>query len=129
MEGRPARIDPVFIWHTEPTWFSPSAQQERMMDISSTCSATFGYQSDTHAPLWPYCLKVRLEPSSVLLLVPMAVMGFPKEAGMGWPESSVSFGLGSKRSTWLGPPSMNSQITDFAFGSWWGFLGARGSTM
>src|ERR1700676_4652219 len=99
MDGRPARIDPVFIWHTEPTWFRPSAQQERMMDISSTCWAMLGYQSETHAPLWPYCLKVRLGPSSVLLPVPMAVMGFPKEAGMGCPVNSVSFGFGSKRST------------------------------
>src|SRR5229473_596700 len=100
-----------------------------MMDIWSTCCAMLGYQSDTHMPLCPYCLKVRFEPSSVLLLVPMAVIGLPKEAGMGCPFISVSFGLGSKRSTWLGPPSMNSQITDFAFGSWCGFLGARGSTM
>src|SRR6202163_4357980 len=99
MDGRPARIDPVFIWHTEPTWCRPSAQQERMMDISSTCWAMLGYQSETHAPLCPYCLKVRLEASSVLLLVPTAVMGFPKEAGMGCPDISVSFGLGSKRST------------------------------
>src|SRR5260370_32909507 len=129
MEGRPARMDPEFIWQTEPTWFRPSAQQERMMDISSTCSAMLGYQSETQAPLWPYCLKVRFEPRSVLLPVPMAVMGLPKEAGMGWPLSSVSLGLGSKRSTWLGPPSMNNQITDLALGSWWGFLGASGSTM
>src|SRR6185369_5810998 len=99
-----------------------------MMDISSTCSATFGYQSDTHMPLCPYCLKVRLEPSRVLLLVPMAVIGLPKEAGIGWPLNSVNLGFGSKMSMWLGPPSMKSQITDLAFGSWCGFFGARGST-
>src|SRR5262249_25597780 len=98
-----------------------------MMDISSTCCATFGYQSETHIPLWPYCLKLRLEPSSVLLAVPIAVIGLPKDAGMGWPFISVSLGLGSNRSMWLGPPSMNSQITDLAFGSWCGFFGARGS--
>src|SRR5207245_6383681 len=105
-----------------------SAQQERMMDISSTCCATLGYQSETHMPLRPYCLKVRLEARRVLLLVPMAVIGFPKEAGMGWPFNSTSFGLGSKRSRWLGPPSMKSQITDLALGSWCGFFGASGST-
>src|SRR5450432_592932 len=117
MDGRPARIEPVFIWQTEPTWLSPSAQQERIIDISSTCCAVCGYQSDTIMPLWPYCLKVRFDGMRVLLLVPMAVMGLPNDAGMGWPASSSSFGLGSNRSTWLGPPSMNSHITDFAFGS------------
>ena len=76
----------------------------------------FGYQSETQMPLWPYCLKVRLVPISVLLPVPMAVMGLPKDAGIGCPLSSFSLGLGSKRSTWLGPPSMKSQMTDFAFG-------------
>src|SRR5437762_9254048 len=97
------------------------------MDISSTCWATLGYQSDTHMPLCPYCLKVRFEASKVLLLVPMAVMGLPNEAGIGWPFVSVSFGFGSEMSTWLGPPSMKSQITGLALGSWWGFFGASGS--
>ena len=60
------------------------------MDISSTCCATLGYQSETHMPLCPYCLKLRFEPSKVLLLVPMAVMGLPEEAGMGWPASLFS---------------------------------------
>src|SRR5437667_9002126 len=100
-----------------------------MIDISSTCCAMSGYQSETHMPLWPYCLNVRLEPSSVLLDVPMAVIGFPNDAGIGCPLISVSLGLGSNRSTWLGPPSMNSQITDLALGSWCGFLGASGSKM
>src|SRR5262249_44555553 len=97
------------------------------MDISSTCCAIFGYQSETHMSLWPYCLNVRLEASSVLLAVPIAVIGLPNDAGMGWPFSSSSFGLGSKRSTWLGPPSMNNQMIDLAFGSWCGFFGASGS--
>ena len=29
--------------------------------ISSTCSAMFAYQSDTHMPLWPYCFQLRRE--------------------------------------------------------------------
>ncbi len=96
MDGRPARIDPVFIWQTEPTWFSPSAQHDRMTLISSTCCAILGYQSDTQIPLWPYCLKVRLVPISELLPVPIAVMGLPNEAGIGCPFNSFSLGLGSK---------------------------------
>ncbi len=30
-----------------------------MTAISSTCWAMFGSQSETHSPLWPYCLKAR----------------------------------------------------------------------
>ncbi len=84
--------------------------------MSSTCSAIFGYQSDTQSPLSPYCLKVRLLGMSVLLAVPIAVMGRPNDSGIGWPAMSSSFGLGSNRSTWLGPPSMKSQMMDFALG-------------
>ena len=29
------------------------------------------------------------------------------DSGIAWPSSSLSFGLGSNRSIWLGPPSMN----------------------
>src|SRR5690348_14204604 len=116
MEGRPARIDPVFIWHTEPTWFSPSAQQERNMAMSSACSAMLGYQSETHMPLCPYCFQVRCDGIKVLDAVPIAVITFPKDSGTGCPASRVNSGLGSKISRWLGPPSINSQITDFAVG-------------
>src|SRR5471030_1115054 len=79
-------------------------------------------------PLSPYCFHVRPEGISVFDAVPMAVVTLPKEAGMGWPARRSSSGLGSKRSRWLGPPSMNSQMTDLAVGAWSGFLGASGST-
>ena len=84
--------------------------------MSSTCSAIFGYQSDTQMPLRPYCLNVRLLGMSVLFEVPMAVMGRPNDEGMGCPARSSSLGLGSNRSMWLGPPSMDSQMMDFALG-------------
>ena len=42
--------------------------------------------------------------------------GRPKESGIGLPASLSSAGFGSNKSMWLGPPSMNSQITDLAFG-------------
>ena len=45
--------------------------------------------------------------------------------GNGLPSSSVSSGLGSSRSTWLGPPCMNSEIIAFAFGAKCGFFGVR----
>src|SRR3954452_19731140 len=129
MEGRPARIDPVFIWQTEPTWFRPSAQQDRMMVISSTCSPTLAYQSETHIPLCPYCFHLRREAIRVLCAVPRDVWeGLPMESGTGLPSSLVSRDLGSNRSTWLGPPSINRNMTDLARGGWCGFLGSSGSS-
>src|SRR5579872_6412818 len=118
MEGRPARIEPVFISQTDPTWFNPSAQHERITVISSTCGPMFEYQSETHMPLSPYCFHVRFEGIKVLSAVPHEVcLGLPIESGMGLPASLASRGLGSNRSTWLGPPSMKHQITDFAIGA------------
>ena len=67
-------------------------------------------------PLWPYCLNVRLEGISVLVAVPMAVIGRAERLRHWLAASLSSSGLGSKRSTWLGPPSMNSQMTDLAVG-------------
>ena len=66
-------------------------------------------------PLLPCRFHVRGEPISVLPPVPIAVIGLPKLAGIGWPDSLFNSGLGSNRSIWLGPPSIKSQMTDFAF--------------
>src|SRR5947209_2480800 len=114
-------MSPVFIWQTDPTWLRPSAQQEPRIHMSSTCCARVGNQSETQMPLLPYCLKVRFDRIRELEAVPMAVMGRPKDEGMGWPLSLSSSGLGSKRSMWLGPPSMKSQMTDLALGGKCGF--------
>src|SRR5579864_4262847 len=48
------------------------------------------------------------------------------DGGRDWPEYFWSAGLGSKRSIWLGAPSMNRQITFLACGAKCGALGARG---
>ena len=45
------------------------------------------------------------------------VTGRLNELGVTWPASFSSSGFGSKRSMWLGPPSMNSQMTAFARGA------------
>src|SRR5688572_99196 len=50
----------------------------------------------------------------------MAVMIGPKLSGCGFPANSFSFGFGSKRSMWLGPPSMNRKITLLACPEVWG---------
>ena len=75
-----------------------------------------GYQSDTHKPLCPCCAHFRLVGMIVLPTVPMDVIGRPNDSGIGLPASLSSAGLGSNRSRWLGPPSMNSKMTDFARG-------------
>src|SRR5580704_10166447 len=106
----------------------PSCQHERSTVMSSTCCAMLGYQSETQIPLWPCCFQVRFEGISVLPPVPMAVMGLPNDAGSGWPASRASSGFGSNRSTWLGPPSMKTQITDLALGGKCGAFGASGSS-
>src|SRR5438477_2386243 len=111
-DGRPARIEPVFIWQTPAEWLMPSAQQERMTAKSSAQVAISGSQSETHIPLWPCCFHLRLEANSGESNSPIGTMTRPMLDGMRWPASSLSFGLGSNRSMWLGPPSMNRKMTD-----------------
>src|ERR1700732_4663808 len=95
----------------------PSVQQERITVISSTCSAMFGYQSDTQMPLCPYCLNARLDGIRPFFEVLAMAVNFGRiDSGIGCPCISSSLGLGSKISTWLGPPSINSQMMDFALG-------------
>ena len=60
--------------------------------------------------------EARFDGMRVFEAVPIAVMGRPKDSGIGWPASFSSWGFGSKRSRWLGPPSMKSQMIAFACG-------------
>ena len=63
----------------------------------------------THAPLAPCCLNFLSWPSRLIRwLEPMKAKRLPsmKLAGIGWPLSSLSLGLCSKNSSWLGPPAM-----------------------
>src|SRR5690242_11666692 len=73
--GRPARIEPVFIWQTPPTCNSASDQHERTTHRSSAQVAVCGSQSEISRPDWPCFLNVRLLARSLLLVVPIAVMG------------------------------------------------------
>ena len=87
-----------------------------MIAMASTCCAVCGSQSDTHAPDWPYCFHVRLLGISGALYSPMGVMTGAKLEGSGFPARSTNFGFGSKRSMWLGPPSINKKMTLLALG-------------
>ncbi len=80
-------------------------------------------------PHWPWGANLRLVPSSV------AVSFFRKanrtflviESGSFWPCSSLSLGLGSNRSTWLGAPSMKMKMQALARAGKCGALGCSGS--
>ena len=82
-----------------------------MRQMSSTHSAICGITCETQVPLCPCCLNLKG--------VPMRGPGLPKKGstpGSLWPSLLVSWGLGSKRSNPLGPPSWNNQITALARG-------------
>src|SRR5262245_44316281 len=52
---------------------------------------------------------------------------FSSDSGKGLPAISLSFGLGSNKSTWLVPPERKKKMQFFALGAKCGGLDARGS--
>ena len=80
-------------------------------------------------PLCPYGLKVRgLASTAAFGFVKASRRSFVISAGNGLPLHFCRPGFGSKRSSWLGPPSMNMKMTFFAFGGKCGLRGASGLT-
>src|SRR5688572_17992504 len=91
-----------------------------MNAISSACFATLGYFSHTHAPDFPCRLNLNGDfisgpglPLNVSIVIRL-------------PSFLSNCGLGSNRSTALGAPSMNSQITALAFAGKCVGFGANG---
>src|SRR4051794_11831412 len=111
MQGRPARVEPVFIWQTPPTWLRPFDQHDRITVRSSAQPARWGSQSETQSPPRPYCFHFRFEASNGEFDSPIGVITGLKLDGSRCPASSSSFGLGSNVSIWLGPPPMKRKIT------------------
>ena len=115
--GRPARIEPVFIWQTEPTWFSPSAQQDRTTARSSTTAG------DVRQPVGHLDAAAAVLAEGVLAGQQIVAAGAHRRqdraetVGSFCPCSRVNSGFGSKVSRWLGPPSMNRKMIAFAFGA------------
>src|SRR6202030_971960 len=94
----------------------------------SAQEAVFGMKSEYSAPHWPYGLNSRgLASTAAVGLMNASLSWLVIEGGSGWPCHFLSSGLGSKRSTWLGAPSMNMKITFWALGASGGALGASGS--
>ncbi len=80
-------------------------------------------------PLSPYVVNVRgLASTAAFGLVNASRRFLVISAGSGLPLHFCSSGLGSNRSIWLGPPSMNMKITFLALAGKCGFFGASGLT-
>ena len=78
-------------------------------------------------PLWPHGRNTRgLASAAALGLVKASFRSFVYSVGSGLPWYFASAGLGSYRSIWLGPPSMNRKMTLLALPGKCGFLGASG---
>src|SRR5213075_2664637 len=88
--------------------------------MSSTCFATLVYLSQTHAPDLPYFLKENGD----FMSGPVLPLKTSMEIFL--PLFLSSSGLGSNKSTALGVPSINSQMTDLAFGAKCGVRTANG---
>src|ERR1051325_10212150 len=84
-----------------------------------------GRKSETSMPHWPRLAKGRQGGRSLFLATARRVLNVPKDSGIGWPARRTRSGLGSNRSTWLGPPDMKRKITLLALGWKWGCLGER----
>src|ERR1041385_4422724 len=88
---------------------------ERTRQASSAQEPILGIQSENSVPLWPCGAKVRgLARTAASGLVKARRRSLVIEAGRGLPCHCWSAGLGSKRSIWLGPPSMKRKITFLA---------------
>src|SRR5207237_438680 len=108
MLGREKACSPVFIWRQAPLWLILSATIERMIQRSSTHPARWGKSSLTSAPALPYFWNSKGEESRLPVFV-RSSLGFSK--GRGFPLSRARRSLGSKVSTWEGPPDIKRKIT------------------
>jgi hypothetical protein len=107
MLGRPRVVTPVFIINCPGWWLNDSVCIERTRQMSSAHLPRCGSRSDSSMPHAPCFVNF-------LGLPRMRAVAFWRKAkrtffvidsGIGLPCSALSFGLGSKRSSWLGPPS------------------------
>src|SRR5918995_1617294 len=120
--GRTVRLSPVFINKNDGSWLGTSACIDRITQMSSMCFAVCSKISLTSMPDLPYFLNLKGDGNaapvlrSVLRLV----------VGSGLPAYFCKSGLGSKVSTWDGPPLANRGITRFALAGKCGLRGASG---
>ena len=100
---------------------------ERMRQMSSAQVARCGRYSESSMPHWPCGRNSRwLASTAAVGLMNASCRFFVSDSGSGLPFHFCSSGLGSNRSSWLGPPSIKRNMTFFALGANCGSFGASG---
>src|SRR5690242_13914591 len=122
--GRAIWASPQFISISDGSWLGTSAFIDRMTHKSSAWRAMLGNRSLTGSPLWPYFRNLKGEGKAAPVL--RSVGRLP--VGSGLSAYFSSSGLGSKLSTWEGPPLRKKWITRLALAGNIGGLGASGLT-
>src|SRR6185436_7652913 len=122
MLGRTMRTSPQFIIIKDGSWLGRSVCMERITHKSLADSAVYGKSSLTSNPLWPYFLNEKGDGNAVPVL-----RSVRKLIGIGLPAHFFSNGLGSKLSSWEGPPFMKRWITRLALGAKCGCLRDSGA--
>ena len=120
-------VRPVCNSYMAGAWMVLLLVHDFRKQMSSTHFARLGIRSETHCPLPPCRANLRVLARTVSRPLVNWLLSWPTDAGSGLPCHFANSGLGSNRSTWLGPPVMNRKMTRFAVGSWCGFLAASGS--
>src|SRR5260370_5144506 len=96
------------------------------MQMSSAQVAILGIRSENSIPHAPCLEKTRGVAMILAIFLKLSVSEPCIDSGTDWPFHFFKAGLFSNRSSWLGPPDMNSQMTLLALGAKCGGLGARG---
>src|SRR5262245_44461453 len=120
--GRTIRGSPQFISISAGSWLGRLVTIERITAMSSMHDPTCENRSLTSIPLCPYLRKPNGDGSAAPVLLSVRRL----EAGKLRPAYRARSGLGSKVSTWDGPPFMNRWITCLALAGRGGVRGARG---
>ena len=120
-EARPGRC-PVFIWYRAGTWSFDSVKQR--LDERDVVDVLGDVRVHLADPRPALAVLLELE-RRLHQRAGVAVEDVDRRSSCRAFLSSS--GLGSNRSTALGPPSMNSQMTDLAFAAKCGGFGASGS--
>src|SRR5450631_2255397 len=97
--------------------------------MSSAHVDVYGSRSDNSIPHCPYGLNSRgLASTAAVGLMNASFKSFVSDGGREWPWYFFKAGFGSKRSIWLGAPSMNRKMMFLALPGKCGCLGASGSS-
>src|SRR3954447_6248911 len=125
MLGRLWTASPQFMSMSDGSWLGSSAFIERITAISSMHSPMFGNKSLTSMPLCPYFLNLNGDGNAAPVLRSVLMYS----PGKGLPAYLSRDGLGSKLSTWEGPPLRKKCTTRLAFAAKGGTFGESGLTL